>query len=224
MKRPLFAATLIMFASAWDCDTPDPISAETCITTRFNTASDRYGITSRDPSGEPPPDPGCSDSIYEPNEDITRASTSDHHECEDNVIKVGHIDGELDVDVYRTGVCDSGLIPDIPGDVTTVASFETDELLRLCVFPMCHGGATMLSKESSANPDRRLSDNSPLAWATRLQSGFRGFCRVGRGTLTVKYRCPQGSKVVDTYFWVDAGSAGLTQSCPKYTLTFTAKD
>jgi hypothetical protein len=175
---------------------------------------------------------------FEPNEDITQATIGTRWVCSTNdspdarPIK-GHVGDAWDVDVFRTGHCGRGALATandprivVRSDFQTkkADSNDSDPYLRLCVFPMCHDGATNLqacSEERDGTTTRvdYTTENPPdHLWSTRLESGFTGCCRVGPGSLEVEFVCQYLSREVDTFFWVDTIDPATT--CSEYELSY----
>lgn len=199
-----------------NCDPEPTLEPQECIAPRSN--SDEYVAIDE---GE------CGDT-FEPNEDLTQATTETYRACEvsNETPLAGSIRDQADVDVFRTGACDRGRLASI-GDtrILVKSQLETaDSYLRMCVFAMCHDGATNLQAciEDDGTTTTRVDSTTKTPpdhlWSTRLDSGFTGCCRVGPGPLSVELVCQYASREIDTYFWVD--TIDPDASCVGYELSY----
>jgi len=202
------------------CETDPTLEAKECIAQR----DDPFTAYAASDDGE------CGDT-FEPNEDLTEAATESRRACEvtSTSPRRGSVRDQTDVDVFRTGACDRGRLASI-GDtrVTVTSKFATDDsYLRLCIFAMCHDGATNLQACSGDGDDgtttrvdssTKKEDLPKHLWSTRLDSGFTGCCRVGQGALELELVCQYASREIDTFFWVDTIDPDAT--CVDYEFTY----
>lgn len=217
MKSP-WVLLFVCFGGCWpDCKTDPTLEPTECIA-QWTAKGEEY--VARDPADE------CGDD-FEPNEDISEAATVPSRPCEnENATWSGHLRDETDVDVFRTGACSSGLAGSIAGSIIPITtSLETkNDYLRICVFPMCHDGATNLQacSDGTTRVDHTTTDPPDRLWSTRLDSGFTGCCRVGPGRLDIEFACQFISREVDTFFWVDmTPEAEASCSSSAYEITYT---
>ena len=209
-------ASVALGGCEWCDDPPPPIRPEACIAPR---GDDLAGYEADSSSTDTCDDPGA-----ERNDDLSEATTGLSATCESEWS--GHIRDDLDVDVFRTGDCNRDRITDlVKTEISAYADFRpSSKYMRLCVFPMCHSGATQLYRcegdpatEVVTNGDE--TETVSVVWPTRLESGFNGCCRVGPGSVNAIFGCKYRSREVDTFFWVDAGTD--TASCSSYYFSFT---
>jgi hypothetical protein len=109
-------------------------------------------------------------------------------------------------------------------DKVLTATLHTDIAeLRLCVFTRCQHGTTVTHDCYQSTP----GDSPPDAGAgapslTVTDSGFRGCCRIGKGSVSAIVQCGTlpGDQGTEGFVWVDSGSS-LNVHCARYSVDYS---
>jgi hypothetical protein len=116
----------------------------------------------------------------------------------------GAISGTQDVDVLHTSPCSKG-----SKDPTAQLVMDGGPPLRLCLFPVCKVGTTNVWGCYASAPDDQG------AWLTVNETGFKGCCRSGPGTVSARMGCSSlYNATIDGFVWIDGNEQPISECTP----------